>query len=110
MFAGPAVIVTLAITATIGWRPFLGPRARAVTERSFERTPERQARGQYLAGALAGCEDCHSEHDFKTPNAAVIPGRAYVGSEIIMIGLPGRVVAPIQPSRQCAVPRATQIG
>jgi hypothetical protein len=94
IFAGLFAAVLVAITLTIGWRPFIGPRSRAVTNRTFERTPERLARGEYLAGALMGCEDCHSEHDYKTPDAAVIPGRAYVGSEIIMKDLPGRVVAP----------------
>ena len=94
IFAGLIAFVVIAITATIGWRPFIGPRARAVTNRTFERTPERLARGEYLATALMGCEDCHSEHDFKTPDAAIIPGRAYVGAEIVMKDLPGRVVAP----------------
>jgi len=94
IFTGLIAIVVIAITVTIGWRPLIGPRARAATNRTFERTPERLARGEYLAGALTGCEDCHSEHDFTTLDAAIVPGRAYVGAEIIMKGLPGRVVAP----------------
>ena len=87
-------LVIVAITMTVGWRPFLGPRARAVTDRSFERTPERLARGEYLASALTGCEDCHSEHDFRTPDAAIAPERRYAGAEIVMKDLPGRVIAP----------------
>jgi hypothetical protein len=46
---GLASIVVIAITYTIGWRPFLGPRSRPLTARKFEATPERLARGPYLA-------------------------------------------------------------
>ena len=50
------LLLAVAITFTIGWRPFIGPRARATTNRQFERTPERLARGRYLVVGLAGCE------------------------------------------------------
>ena len=36
----------------IGWRPFIGPKKRAVTNRQFERTPERLAHGKYLVQGL----------------------------------------------------------
>ena len=88
-----AAILAVAITATIGWRPFLGPRARALTSRTFERTPERQARGEYLATALMGCEDCHSDHDYTQREVPVPPGRAFAGAPFPGTGLPGRVVA-----------------
>jgi len=29
------------ITVTIGWRPFIGPRTRPLTQRVFDRTAER---------------------------------------------------------------------
>jgi hypothetical protein len=62
---GLASIVVIAITYTIGWRPFLGPRSRSLTARKFEATPERLARGRYLANGVTGCMHCHSEHDWK---------------------------------------------
>ena len=43
-----AVLLAAAITFTIGWRPFIGPRARPLTSRVFERTPQRWSRGKYL--------------------------------------------------------------
>ena len=42
------VLMTVAITFTIGWRPFIGPRMRPLTNRKFESTPERLARGRYI--------------------------------------------------------------
>ena len=36
-------LLAAAITFTIGWRPFFGPKARAATERKFDATPERLA-------------------------------------------------------------------
>jgi mono/diheme cytochrome c family protein len=68
------VLLAAAITATIGWRPILGPKARALTERRFESTPERMARGRYLAEHVNGCVYCHSEHDWKAPGFPVRAG------------------------------------
>jgi mono/diheme cytochrome c family protein len=91
------VIVLLAVGAislTIGWRPFIGPKARPLTGRKFEPSPARRARGQYLVENL-GCFDCHGEHDWKKHDAPLIPGTAGAGyAEFPMAGLPGRVVPP----------------
>ncbi len=61
--AGIVVLLVVAITATVGWRPIVGPAARPLTERTFERTPARVARGEYLFTAGAVCIGCHSEWD-----------------------------------------------
>ena len=70
-----AVLLAVGITFTIGWRPFLGPRMRAVTNRQFEPTPERLARGRYLVKGLLGCETCHSPKDWtaQPPGPPMIP-------------------------------------
>ena len=57
------VLLVGAISATIGWRPFLGPKARPLTDRRIEATPERLARGEYLVKNVSGCLFCHSELD-----------------------------------------------
>jgi len=89
------VIVLLlvgAISLTIGWRPFIGPKARPLTGRTFERTPARLARGQYLVENL-GCFDCHGEHDWKKHDAPLIAGTAGAGYvDFPLAGLPGHVV------------------
>jgi hypothetical protein len=70
---GLIVVLAIAISLTIGWRPFIGPRARPLTNRTFERTPERLARGRYLAENF-GCFDCHAEHDWTKHDAPLIEG------------------------------------
>jgi hypothetical protein len=88
------VLLAAAISLTIGWRPFLGPQARPLTERRFESTPERLARGQYLATSVSGCLFCHSEHDWTAPGTPILPGRQGAGETLPYIDLPGQIVAP----------------
>ena len=91
---GLIVVLAIAISLTIGWRPFIGPRARPLTNRTFERTPERLARGRYLAENL-GCFDCHGEHDWTKHDAPLIEGTRGAGyADFPLAGLPGRVVPP----------------
>ena len=89
------VALAVGITATIGWRPFLGPRSRPLTNRVFERTPERWARGKYLVESVNSCMVCHSPHDWTKHDAPITPGMEGAGGDMSMLkGLPGRVVAP----------------
>lgn len=88
-----ACLLAVAITATIGWRPILGPKARAVTSRKFESTPQRLERGKYLVTAVTGCFGCHSEHDWKSHGAPVMPGMEGSGEVMPIAELPGRIVA-----------------
>lgn len=59
------LLLAVGITVTVGWRPFIGPKSRALTERRFEATPERLARGKYLAESVTGCMACHTKLDRK---------------------------------------------
>ncbi len=88
-----AALACVGITFTIGWRPFLGARSRALTNRHFESTPARVARGEYLARGVLGCRDCHSEHDWRAPGGALVAGREGVGGVFPLEGLPGRIVS-----------------
>jgi len=89
-----AAILVVAISFIIGWRPFLGPRARPLTDRKFEPTPDRLARGRYLANSVSGCIYCHSEHDWKAEGGPVLEGKLGAGQVFPLAGLPGTVVAP----------------
>jgi mono/diheme cytochrome c family protein len=98
-FAGYGLMTMLglaaaSITLTIGWRPFLGPNARPLTDRQFEATPERLQRGRYLAEHAAGCMDCHSPHDWSKHDAPIAAGMTGAGTPFPVKGLPGRIVAP----------------
>src|SRR5215831_6330437 len=73
------VLIPVAITFTIGWRPVLGPRARPLTDRMFEATPARLERGKYLVKGVVGCLDCHSEHDTTQDGTPPKAGREGAG-------------------------------
>ena len=90
---GLFLLLVVAISLTIGWRPFLGPRARALTARKFETTPARLERGKYIA-ETAGCFGCHSPHDWNVRGGPYLPGQEASGEVMPLDGLPGRIVAP----------------
>ena len=98
--AGTTVLIIVAlllvgITFTVGWRPFLGPSTRALTNRKFESTPARLERGRYMVNAVYGCLACHSERDQTTPG---MPAKAdKLGGGAVFdesADLPGKLVAP----------------
>ena len=93
---GLALILLGGTIMTAGTGPVFGPRARALTNRSFQGSPERRVRGRYLVEAVAGCMDCHSPHDWTRHDAPILPGMEGAGQEMsaIVQGLPGRIVAP----------------
>jgi hypothetical protein len=56
-----AVVAGVGLPAVVGIRPLIGPKARPLTARTFERTPARLERGRYLVtSAQAPCTLCHS--------------------------------------------------
>lgn len=93
-------LISLAITFTIGWRPIIGPRTRALTERHFESTPARLERGKYLVNAVTGCLGCHSDPDFRQPGSP--PKESRLGAGTIWIGsdTPWVVAPNITPDKE----------
>src|SRR5260370_23727376 len=88
-------LLAVGITATVGWRRFLGPGVRPLTNRVFEKTPERWARGKYIVESVSVCIDCHSPRDWTKHDPPTLPGMEGAGQDMsILKGLPGRVVAP----------------
>ena len=61
------VLLVIGAISAIGWQIVLGPDARPVSSQKFEVTPERLARGKYLAEGPVACFNCHTEHDFSNP-------------------------------------------
>jgi hypothetical protein len=89
------VVAALAITFTIGWRPFIGPQARTLTARKFDSTPVRVERGAYLVNNVLDCMDCHAEHDWTQHDAPIVPGTLGSGQDMTLLkGLPGQIYAP----------------
>jgi mono/diheme cytochrome c family protein len=59
-----AAVVVVGVPAVVGVRPFIGAKARPLTNRTFERTPSRLARGKYLVeSGHPPCALCHSPLD-----------------------------------------------
>lgn len=73
--------------------PLAAVHARPLTDVHFERTPERVARGRYLATAAVGCVVCHSPRDRSQPGAPPVAGREFSGT-ILEEGPDHRLVAP----------------
>lgn len=92
--AALCLVLAVAIQFTVGWRPFLGPRKRALTNRHFEPTPERLARGRYLTQGLLGCESCHTPRDWSQHGAPPVAGMELAGQEFHMPAIPGSLSAP----------------
>ena len=93
LLAAVAVLLGTAIQLTIGWRPFLGPKARPLISRKFESTPARLEHGRYIA-QTRGCFGCHSPRTWTPHNAGFIEGKQGSGSDLPFADLPGLIVAP----------------
>jgi hypothetical protein len=90
-------LAAIAISATVGWRPFIGPASRSLTARTFERTPVRLTRGKYLVESVNGCFGCHSDIDATSPGLAVVKGREGCGRAWTADGLPWLVAPNLTP-------------
>lgn len=86
-------VVAVGAVKVFGPRAFLGPRSRPLTDRTFEVTPARLQRGEYLANSV-GCLYCHSPHDWSKPDDPILPGMAGAGEQLPYTDLPGKVYAP----------------
>jgi mono/diheme cytochrome c family protein len=85
----------LFVTATVGWRPVIGPRARPLASRTFARTPERLSRGRYLVQSVDACLACHSPRDWTQHDAPIVAGYEAAGQDLAAwTDLPGHISAP----------------
>jgi len=92
------------ITATIGWRPIVGSRARPLSSRTFEATPARLARGAYLWKGVTPCLACHSEsraNELWVPK----PGAEGAGQRWVETNVPWLIVPNITPDRETGAGR-----
>ncbi len=102
------LVVAVAVQAVVGWRAvLLGPRARPLKTRTFERTPERLARGRYLVEAQLGCAVCHSERDWKSPGAPPREGRRLAGVVWAGEGMPWLTAPNLTPDPETGIGRVS---
>lgn len=87
---------------TVGWRPFIGPRARELTDRTFQATDARIVRGRYLVRSVAGCLACHSDVDTGrgVPTEAAMDGG---GKVMAAEGLPWLVAPNLTPDPETGI-------
>jgi mono/diheme cytochrome c family protein len=93
-------VVAAGITFTIGWRPLIGARKRRLTERKFESTPQRLARGKYLVDGVMGCFGCHTDADWSKPGAPPAAGREASGHVFSDQDLPWLVAPNLTSDRE----------
>ena len=94
------VVIGVGGVKVLGPRAFLGPRSRPLTARTFDVTPARLQRGEYLASSI-GCLYCHSPHDWSKRDDPILPGMTGAGQQLPYTGLPGKVFAPnLTPDRE----------
>src|ERR1700738_1499534 len=100
------VIITLlvaGITFTIGWRPFIGAKRRAVPDRKFEPTPQRLARGKYLVDGVLGCFGCHTDQDWSKPGAPPVAGKEGSGHVWADQDMPWLIAPNITPDKETGI-------
>src|SRR5579864_5919122 len=88
------VFLVAGISMTIGWRPIIGAKTRALTTRNFERTPQRLERGRYIFMGLSRCVHCHSP--LEGSQRGFPPVMSLMGSGQVLVDKAslGRIVAP----------------
>ena len=102
------LVVVVGVQAVVGWRALLfGPRARALTSRTFEATPERLERGRYLAVARHGCVFCHSERDWNAPGAPSRADRLGAGVVWAAEGMPWLTAPNLTPDPERGIGKAS---
>ena len=97
------VLLVLGAITAVGWQVVLGPDARAVTSRTFERTDARLVRGQYLVENVAACFHCHSEHDLTDPALPIKAGMKGAGGLMPVPELGKVVAANITPDKETGI-------
>jgi mono/diheme cytochrome c family protein len=92
---GLVLLAVLAVGGTLVYFLVILPQKVPVQDIVIERTPERVARGEYLATAVFGCMYCHSERDWSKFAGPVVPGTLGKGGQVFdqRQGLSGKIVA-----------------
>lgn len=77
------VVLALVVLIGIGLLYFISafPKVGAAANLKIEVTPEKIARGKYLANHVSVCIDCHSARDFNFYSGPVLPGTEGKGGE-----------------------------
>lgn len=95
ILGGAIVLVLVVALATVFYIVWFLPDI-GLKEISADPTPERLARGKYLAEHVTVCVDCHSTRDWSRFSGPMVPGTEGKGGEIFdeKMGFPGKYRSP----------------
>ena len=95
LVAGLVALAALLVGGVLAWYLVVLPPAVPPPDITIERTPERVARGEYLANAVFGCMYCHSTRDWTQFAGPVVPGTLGKGGQVFDQGqgLSGSIVS-----------------
>jgi mono/diheme cytochrome c family protein len=95
-FAALLAVAALGIAGLLAYYLVFLPQNVPAPNITVERTPQRVARGEYLATAVFGCMYCHSERDWSKFAGPVKPGTLGQGGQVFdqRQGLSGKIVSP----------------
>lgn len=83
--------------------PTTSYEARPLTNRKFEVTAERLARGRYLAEGVGYCLGCHSPVDTQRAGWPPLPNKIGSGFDYTSWGFPGQIAPNITPDRDTGI-------
>lgn len=85
------VLFVVALVSLLSYVKFALPNVGAAPVLTVERTPERIARGEYLANHVSVCIDCHSTRDWSRFSGPPTPGTLGKGGDVFdqKFGFPG---------------------
>jgi len=88
---GTLAILVVAFVSMLGYIKFALPKIKAAPVLNVEATPERIARGEYLANHVAVCIDCHSTRDWSRFSGPPTAGTLGKGGDVFdqKFGFPG---------------------
>lgn len=88
---GALVILIVVFVSMLGYIKFALPNIKAAPVFKVEATPERIARGEYLANHVSVCIDCHSTRDWSRFSGPPTPGTFGKGGDLFdqKFGFPG---------------------
>ena len=91
IFGRVIIVLILIIIGVIGYIKLALPNVGAAPVMTIEQTPERVARGEYLANHVTICIDCHSKRDWTRFSGPPLDGTKGQGGELFdqKFGFPG---------------------
>ena len=103
-----AVVVVVGVPSMVGVRPFVGAKARPLTDRRFQPTPARIDRGKYLVTtAQTPCILCHSAWDTTGGGLREVAGKELTGRNWAPDGVPFLTAPNLTPDPETGIGNRT---